>query len=241
MRGLGLAPALLLAGVAAAAAEPRPVADMAAAPWHSLARVVSAGEVRCTGFVVAPDLVVTAGHCVFGARQGRFLPASAVHVQVAYRMGAMAEHRTVVAYRTIEGFDPRNGPAAAGADVAVLHLGKRLSAAPVPVGSAATGAVALGGYARQRPEVLQADGDCRIRGTTRDRAGRTLLVHDCAGGPGTSGAPLLQRGSDQVWRVLGVQVAGHPGRGESYAVPAATWVALLKDVSPGEPASRPQR
>lgn len=227
MTGRLLAALGVLLACPAAAGEPRPVADMAPAPWRALARVISAGEVRCTGFVVAPDRVVTAGHCLFGVRQGGFLPAGAVHVQVAYRMGGMAEHRVVAGYRMIEGFDPRNGPAATGMDVAVLRLGERLATPPLAVGGAVAGEVALGGYARQRPEVLEADQACRIRGTTRDRAGRTLLVHDCGGGLGTSGAPLLQRGSDQVWRALGVQVGGNPERKESYAVPAATWAKLL--------------
>lgn len=219
---------LLLAAAPAAAGEPRPVADMAVAPWRSLARVISAGEVRCTGFVVSPDRVVTAGHCVYGVRQGGFLPASAIHVQVGYRMGAMVEHRVATAYRILDGYDPRKGPAATGSDVAVLQLGDALRTVPMEVGRGMAGAVALGGYPRHRPEVVEADTSCTIRGTTRDRSGQTLLVHDCGGGVGTSGAPLLQRDKDNRWQVLGVQVAGHTDRRESYAVPAATWAGLLK-------------
>ena len=61
-----------------------------------------------------------------------------------------------------------------------------------------------------------------------DQGGHGLLVHDCAGGAGTSGAPLLQLGGDGIWRAIGVQVAEHPKKRESYAVPAATLEAVIR-------------
>jgi protease YdgD len=205
----------------------RDVADMAAAPWRSLARVVVAGEMRCTGFVIAPDRVATAAHCLFSRRLGRFVPPSAVHVQVGYGRGAMAEHRVAARYRTGDGFDPRAGPAFAGMDVAVLVLSHALAAPALAVEPGQVGPAALGGYGKARPEVLQADQDCRVRGMARDKAGRILLAHDCAGGMGTSGAPLLQRGDDGQWRAVGVQAAGEAASGAGYAVPAA----VLRDLA----------
>ena len=229
MRGLrAIAFWVAMCPAAALAGEARPVVDMTAAPWRSLARVMSAVALQCTGFVVAPDRVVTAAHCLFDQRRGRFVPASAVHVQVAYRMGGMTEHRVVAGYRTMPGYDPAQGPAAAGLDVAVLHLDRALAAMPVAMGGEAGGAVVLGGYAGHRREVVEADLACGILGTARDKAGRPLLVHDCAGGVGTSGAPLLQQAGDGQWQVLGVHVAGNRERRESYAVPVAAWAGLLK-------------
>ena len=233
--------AAVLAGAPAVAGELKPVADMAAAPWRSLARVMVAGETRCSGFVVSPTQVLTAGHCLYSARLGGVVPASAIHVQVGYHMGRMAEHRVVAEHGLLTGFDPRQGSAVTGLDVAVLRLAVPLAAVPLPLAAPETGwvaggvlgvgtktAVAVGGYPRQRPEVVGADTDCRLRGTTRDQGGHGLLVHDCAGGAGTSGAPLLQLGGDGIWRAIGVQVAEHPKKRESYAVPAATLEALIR-------------
>lgn len=233
----------VLAGIPAAAmaGELRPVADMAAAPWRSLARVVVAGESRCTGFVIAANRVLTAGHCLHSARLGGPVPASAVHVQVGYHMGGMAEHRVVAEYSTVAGYEPGKGLAVTGLDVAVLRLAVPLVAVPLALSEPQTGwaagwvpgvgekgAVVVGGYTRQRPEVVGADTDCRLRGSTRDSGGNNLLVHDCAGGVGTSGAPLLQLFSDGVWRVIGVHVAGHPQRRESFAVPVKTLEGLVR-------------
>jgi protease YdgD len=200
---------------------------MAAAPWRSLARVVVAGEMRCTGFVIAPDRVATAAHCLFSRRLGRFAPASAVHVQVGYARGAMAEHRVATEYRTGEGFDPRDGPAVAGRDVAVLMLAQPLATPPLAAGPWRAGPAVLGGYGRVRPEVLLVDTNCRLRGGVRDREGRPLLAHDCAGGQGTSGAPLLQRDADGTWQAVGVQAAGGAD-GIGYAVPGSVLMDLTR-------------
>ena len=45
---------------------------------------------------------------------------------------------------------------------------------------------------------------CRMLGQRRDSAGQVLLVHDCAGTRGVSGAPLLARGADGQWAVAGI-------------------------------------
>ena len=239
MRSL-LAAAVLACGPAVAG-ELRPVSDMAAAPWRSLARVVVAGETRCSGFVVSPTQVLTAGHCLYSARLGGVVPASAVHVQVGYHMGRMTEHRVVAEHGIVHGYDPRRGLAVTGLDVAVLRLAVPLAAVPLPLAAPETGwtagwvlgvgeknAVAVAGYPRQRPEVVGADTDCRLRGTIRDQGGHSLLVHDCAGKEGTSGGPLLQRVGDGVWRVIGVHVAINAERREGYAVPASILEALIR-------------
>ena len=183
---------------------------------------------RCTGFLVAPDRVATAAHCLYSARLGRFIPPQSVHVLLGYDAGRHAGHATVATYRLAEGYDPRRTPRAHGADIAVLALARGLSAPWLVLGEAAPGAqVVLGGYNRDRAEVIAADLACRVSGWAQDGTGRALLAHDCAGTFGTSGAPLLQRDGDGRWRAVGVQVASQPARGQSYAVPAAAIAAIL--------------
>ena len=64
----------------------------------------------------------------------------------------------------------------------------------------------LGGYNRDHDEVLEAD-SCRLRGFAVDRGGHRLLVHDCYGEPGTSGAALFSQQPDGSWCVVGLEVA----------------------------------
>ena len=183
---------------------------------------------RCTGFLVAPDRVATAAHCLYSARLGRFIPPQSVHVLLGYDAGRHAGHARVATYRLAEGYDPRRTPRAHGADVAVLTLAHGLAAPTLTLGKAVPEAdVALGGYNRDRAEVIAADLACQVTGLVRDGTGRALLTHDCAGTFGTSGAPLLQRDAEGQWRAVGVQVASQPARGQSFTVPAREVAAIL--------------
>ena len=208
----------------------RVTADARVAPWSSLVRVQAPGLARCTGVLVAPNLVATAAHCLYSPRLGHFIPPGAVNVLLGYAAGAHAGHAVAVSYRTAEGFDPRRVDATRGADVALIHLPATL---PGPVlglalgGSHGAYAVALGGYQQDRAEVLAVDFDCRLSGTVADGEGRALLTHGCAATRGSSGAPVLAQLADGSWRILGIQSGGHPhGRG-GVAVPASTLRALM--------------
>ena len=57
----------------------------------------------------------------------------------------------------------------------------------------------LGGYQQDRPEALLADTACSVLGLRRDSAGQPMLIHDCAGTRGSSGAPVLAQGPDGGW------------------------------------------
>jgi protease YdgD len=52
-----------------------------------------------------------------------------------------------------------------------------------------------------------------------------MLMHDCAGTRGSSGAPLLARGPDGRWAVAGVASSAAPNLAMGAAVPAAAVVA----------------
>ncbi len=210
---------------AAGTADPRRRVDMAAAPWRAVALLQIPGLGRCTAFLVAPDVAVTAAHCLWGARLQRYAPVQAIHVLTGYASGSFARHSLARGFRLGAGYDPARANPTRGADVAVVMLaGPVLAAAavlPLADEAAPGSTVALGGYDQDFAEVIEADMDCHLRAPGRDLEGRALLVHDCAATHGSSGAPLLTRGTDGIWRVLGVQVAGSPGVLGGLAVPAS--------------------
>lgn len=208
--------------------NPRQRVDMAASPWRSLVRVQAPGLARCTGFLVAPDRVVTAAHCLYSSRLGRFIPAGSVHVLLGYSAGGFAGHGTAATYRTAEGYDPRRRDATLGADIAVLTLATPLAGPVLALDDAPAGAaVALGGYNQDRAEVIEADLACDLGRHAQDGEGRAMRHHDCAATSGSSGAPLLARAADGAWVVVGVQVAGRIGKAGGLAVPAASVRTLL--------------
>lgn len=199
----------------------RVAVDAASPPWSSVVLVQAPGLTRCTGFVLDGGRVVTAAHCLFSRRLGRFIPAESLHVLAGYAGGDFAAHARVARYRVGDGYDPRDG-SGAGADVAVLVLAAPIGVPALAVGSAVPGeAVVLGGYNRDRAQVLIADWGCAVTGRAVDGAGRALLVHGCEATLGTSGAPVLAHGADGVWRAVGVHVASRRAGVGGVAVPAA--------------------
>jgi protease YdgD len=193
--------------------------DAAAAPWRSLGRVQTELGGRCTGALIAPDQVLTAAHCLRSPRGGLVQPNS-VHFLLGYAAGRFQAHAQVASFHTGPGFLPaERGPA--GADWAILQLAAPLAEAPpLPLAPArAADRVMLGGYQQDRAEILMADTACRLLDLRRGREG-PLLLHDCAGTRGASGAPLLRQEADGRWSVIGIAVAAARGQRGGLGVPS---------------------
>jgi len=201
----------------------RPV-DPEKAPWRGLGRVQLEIGGRCTGTLVGPRTVLTAAHCLVARRTGRPVQPGTVHFLLGYHQGGWTAHARVVAYRLGPGYDSasRRPP---GADWALLTLERPIGGPDriLPLRREAPAAgkpLVLGGYQQDRPEVLLADTACRMLGLSRDPAGLVLLVHDCVGTRGASGAPLLARAEDGRWAVVGVASATALKVARGVAVPA---------------------
>jgi protease YdgD len=225
--------ALLLGGAGLpglGAHDPRQRQDPAAWPWPAVARLQIPGAARCTAFLVAPRVALTAAHCLYIRRAGHFAPAGSVHVLAGYSAGRFTRHAIATSYRLLPGYDPRQRPEDFGVDAAVVTLDRPLAAQgavlPLATGTGPAAAM-LGGYNQDRAEVIEADPQCRVLGRAADAAGRPVLRHDCAATRGTSGAPLLVRAANGAWAVAGLQVAAAAGRAVGIAVPAATLRKLL--------------
>jgi protease YdgD len=200
--------------------------DPAAAPWRALGRVQTELGGRCTGVLIAPDQVLTAAHCLVAPRSGQFVQPGSVHFLLGYNLGQWVATARVRSYARAPDYVPLRGPV--GADWAVLTLERPLGTpdrilpllrqAPAP-----RTPVMLGGYQRDRPEVLMADAGCRLIGLQRRADAPPTLVHDCAATSGSSGAPLLARLPDgSGWGVVGVASATGRDVALGHAVPAGT-------------------
>jgi hypothetical protein len=80
--------------------------------------------------------------------------------------------------------------------------------------------LALPGFQRDDPGALLVDPACRYLGLRRIEGEGVMLAHDCAGTTGSSGGPLLLRGADGRFAIIGVQSKGILGRAGGLAVPA---------------------
>jgi protease YdgD len=159
--------------------------------------------IRCTGVLVAPAAVLTAAHCLYNRRTGRLLLPVSLHVLFGYQRAGYRWYRAVTRITVGAGFDGGNRRAQA-ADWARLDLAEPVPMPPLPMfdGAATVGmAVALGGYNRDRSQLLMADTACHVRA-----AGGVFVTHDCAATHGTSGAPLLAK-RGEGWAVVGINIA----------------------------------
>ena len=210
-------------------ADPRITVDPSLPPWNTVVRVQVPGVSVCTGFMVTPTIALTAAHCLYGYRLGHFVPAGSIHLLSGYASGGFARHAVVQSYRVAPGYDPRAPDATRGSDVAVLSA-IFTDAAPSPIvviGPTGDATLALAGYSQDRTQRLQIDPDCRGLGIIADRSGTPLLWHSCAGTKGTSGGPILGKGADGRWSVVGLQSGARPNERGGVAVTGATLRLLL--------------
>lgn len=219
-----IARSLLALGVALSPVEAQeralaPLADEIAAQFPAIGRLGQAGfriKQGCTATLIAPDLVVTAAHCVAeNDRPGRiFVAGWSRGDYIAARAPAREMRHPAYALNGRHG--PRN-------DIALIVLESPIDdVTPIPLGDVEDGHLdgaeaALLGYHRQSPQVLSGSFTCPVR-----QFGIGLLRVGCPVINGNSGAPLLDKAKHGGWELVGV-VSSQLGAG-AIAVELSDWL-----------------
>ena len=119
-----------IAAICAALLMPKPIEAQqipthvkAVTGWEAVGRLDLAGRAMCTGALIAPDLVLTAAHCLYDPYSGRRVRASKIQFEAGLTGGRAKIARGVA--KTIE--HPkykhnRRGPNDASVDLALLRL-----------------------------------------------------------------------------------------------------------------------
>lgn len=213
-----------------------------APPWHAIGQMQTASGNLCTATLVASQIAITAGHCLFLPPDQTDYP-----VKLSFINRDTGWHEQIYDLTTQVSVDlpyqlkpegrgwiiPAN---AAARDYAFILLDRPpADVTPLPLFTGSrqdlTAKIKAGGrkvthagYPGDYPQQLYAHYDCQVTGWAQ----REILSHQCDTLPGDSGSPLLLK-TEQGWQLIGLQSSAPSPDDRSLADNQAIAVTAFRD------------